>query len=112
MINFIDTFHCQSHVHCLTCRNDAVWRARVGAPDVCPLGIPLGATLEQLPEPAKAAAPKPLCIYRHDTSEQVNSQRPCAGTWIKCGNKLNPVGEKIASKYCNETKCTFYKATA
>ena len=38
MTNFTDSIHCQSEAHCRTCREDVAWRAKVGAPDVCPRG--------------------------------------------------------------------------
>ena len=39
MMDFINTIHCSSHVHCVTCRDDPDWRKQVGAPDVCPHGV-------------------------------------------------------------------------
>lgn len=34
-MNFRDTVHCKSRVHCEICRADAEWRKSLGAPDEC-----------------------------------------------------------------------------
>ena len=36
---------CRHRVHCYTCRNDARWRMKVGAPIICPLGFDSGKAL-------------------------------------------------------------------
>lgn len=33
---FTESFHCHSRAHCEVCRMDGEWRAKVGAPEVCP----------------------------------------------------------------------------
>lgn len=38
MVDFTNSIHCTSRVHCVTCRADAKWRTDLGAPDICPSG--------------------------------------------------------------------------
>jgi len=36
---FVQAFACSSRAHCRACRNDPRWRATVGAPKQCPVGV-------------------------------------------------------------------------
>ena len=45
MKNFLTSSACQCRAHCPACRTDPVWRAAVGAPEVCPHGV----TIDDLP---------------------------------------------------------------
>ena len=37
--DFSNSYHCQSHSHCVVCLSEPLWRKSVGAPDVCPWGM-------------------------------------------------------------------------
>ena len=41
-MNFVESVHCKSRAHCTTCRADAGWRAKLGAPETCPHGVITG----------------------------------------------------------------------
>lgn len=60
-MNFTDSVHCQSRAHCRACLNDAAWRAKVGAPDVCPYGVtdPVAARASYVPPTPRFVPPQP-----------------------------------------------------
>jgi hypothetical protein len=70
--NFTATKHCTSRAHCATCRADAAWRAKVGAPEVCP-HIGLGSALETILRPIA----KVLKLNCHDANGHLKPNTPC-----------------------------------
>lgn len=74
MVDFFNSYHCSCRVLCVTCRDlegGRTWREELSRafslPNneidfICPHGVPWNPTPEQLPEPARAALPKPSLI--------------------------------------------------
>ena len=65
-MDFINSIHCSSRVHCNACLTAPKWRLSSGAPDICPHGVTLeNATAQPIqPEPWPLLA-QPLKYMAH-----------------------------------------------
>jgi hypothetical protein len=113
-MTWTSTIHCRSRAHCRACRTDPAWRAQAGAPDVCPIGLPIdakdGYPAILKPQASSLKPAVPLCSHQERTAELV-PHRPCC-VWIVCHNPRSPIRDQShtwRSNWCVPEKCRFYE---
>lgn len=78
-MTFVESRHCLSRAHCRTCRTDAAWRAKVGAPDVCPHGVTTGVGLGDLVERIAKPLARALGLPCYGPDGRLKPESGCAG---------------------------------
>jgi hypothetical protein len=106
-----DSIHCRSRAHCRACRTDPAWRAQAGAPDECPIGLPIDAQDGYPERVAAQSVAMPSCRHCERTADRV-PHRPCC-VWIVCRMEDSPIfgQEKVQrSDWCRPERCRFFEA--
>ena len=92
---FTHGYACRSRAHCLACREDSGWRARVGAPDICPHGLPSIDAAQA--HGRERAAQRRLKVCETCPHRKGSERAPCAGCW--CGLLVDADGRPDRRAY-------------
>ena len=102
-VKFPETNHCLSRAHCQACRHDADFRAQLVeafGEFECPLGIPLGAPIEELPTESKAVWQK-ICNWAEVVDTKV----------VACTHEKGLSIRKRGCQCCSDKHCKFYEVS-